>query len=262
MATPPIPRLRPEVLAAIIQQMQMQSQPLPRLRPEPDQLGTGNTNMMPRLRPSAEQQPPLPTPPLPMPTAADPNLMASPAPRPTYSDTSIRRMREADYRVRLAKDEPAGGGKEGTGHGPAGAHPQRRQQPPRGPLQGKATQFPQVAGPLSTGQPYKPQSQAALRGLLAPPGTGSGRDFGSGFAPAMDAPAGFNEAVGTAILRQKLAAGGNQPDGFSNADEFMRLILQAIGEARIEAQPTPWLKQDASAGPETPTITSPSGMYR
>jgi hypothetical protein len=207
------------VLAALIQQMQMQSQPLPRLRPEPDQLGTGNTNMMPRLRPSAEQQPPLPTPPLPMPTAADPNLMASPAPRPTYSDTSIRRMREADYRVRLAKNEPAGGGKESTRHGPAGAHRDPRAQPPRGPLQGKATPFPRVAGPLSTGQPYQPQSQAALRGLLAPPGTGAGRDFGSGFAPAMDAPDGFNEAAARKALEAALWKMMLGPPGYMQ-DEF------------------------------------------
>jgi len=244
MATPPIPRLRPEVLAALIQQMQ-QSMPMPRLRPEPDQLGTGNTNMMPRLRPSAEQQPPLPTPPLPMPTAADPNLMASPAPRPTYSDTSIRRMREADYRVRLAKDEPAGSVKEGTGHGVGGAHPQRRAMPPRPSNQRKAMPLPQVAGLLSPGVPMNPGSAAGLRGILSAlqPAQAAGPDFTSGFEPSMETPPEIAQAAAMEQLK-------------------MQLFQMMLG-ARIPQQSKPWVRSDqaADAAPQG-GFTTPSGMYR
>jgi hypothetical protein len=149
-------------------------------------------------------------------------------------------MREADYRVRVAKNEPQGGGKEGTGHGPAGAHRDPRAQPPRPPPQGKAMPFPQVAGPLSTGQPYQPQSQAALRGLLAAPQAGP--DFGSNFTPSMESPEIAQAAAMEALKMQ---------------------LWQMMLGARMQPQPKPWVRSDqaADAAPQG-GFTSPSGMYR
>lgn len=245
MATPvPIPRLRPDALLAMLGSGNTDL--MPRMRPAPDVLGTGNTNAMPRERPSlldligqlapgGQQAPP----PLPLllsmlsqrrgqGSPSGPNFMGGPNVAPTYSDTAIRRLRTADRNVRFPQ---AGGpgGKDGPGR------PDKSRPLPPLPI-------PQIAGRFDGGPPMRPGSPQGLLGMLGGQQSLASGDMQSGFNPQT------SPEVDDAAQKQALI------------EALWRMMLGA----RIQQAPKPWVRSDdsAPATPEPAGFTTPSGPYR
>jgi hypothetical protein len=216
MATPvPVPRLRPEVIAALLQIMAQQK---PNLRPELERLGIGNTDTNPRLRPSpmaAAAPPAEPSPPPPMALGSSRRNMLpamSVIGQSKFTGDAVRRMRpEIDRPVRFPQSRPTGASAERMGREEA-KHPARRVMPSMPPLPDRMRQMPlpEVSGPANMGPNYKPGSvQGLARGILgdfpqmASNATPPAMDFAG---PSPGAPPELQGALDQAAARKALEA--------------------------------------------------------